>query len=129
MTQTEFNQIKELISGSNLGISARVESQYLVIDTKLDEMNSHLERLNGSVAKHEAQIAEALIERAKNRESQSHIIEGHILTCPQLPRLEAVEKSALESAVTKKFVMKAVGIGMALPAMVWAVVQIISKLL
>jgi hypothetical protein len=118
MSQNEYALLSEQISG----LTKLTNAQFINVNERLD-------KINGSVAKHEAQINEALIERAKNREAQSHVIETHILNCPQGKRIETLEKYQLENSVTKKFVMKAVGIGMALPATIWAIVQILSKLL
>lgn len=129
MTQQEINQIKDLISGSNTGILSRIESSYTVIDTKLDAINEHLSRLNGQVIKHQKEIDDIKSLRDKKYQELEIKEEVRGVTCPQLPRIEKIEKENLESSVTKKFVVKTVAIGMALPAAIWALVQIIGKFL
>lgn len=81
MSQTEFQLLQEQLKG----MTTLMNSQFLGVNERLD-------KINGKVAHHEEQINEALVERARNREEQKHVIEGHILNCPQSAKLEKITK-------------------------------------
>jgi hypothetical protein len=81
MSQTEFSLLSEQISG----LTKLTNAQFMNVNERLD-------KINGAVAKHEQQIGEALIERAANREAQKHVIEAHLLTCPQATKIDGLEK-------------------------------------
>lgn len=81
MSQTEFQLLQEQLKG----MTTLMNSQFLGVNERLD-------KINGKVAHHEEQINEALVERARNREEQKHVIEGHILNCPQSTKIEKISK-------------------------------------
>lgn len=91
MTQAEINQIKDIIQGCNAGLNSRVESQYAVIETKLDGINEHLKKLNGKVAEHEKAIGDALIERERNRQAQKDFIANRESSCPARKEIEELK--------------------------------------
>lgn len=82
MSQSEYQLLQEQIKGLTTLVNAQFQGTH-----------DRLDKINGKVAKHEEQITEALIERAKNREEQKHIVEGHVLNCPQASKIEKLEKN------------------------------------
>ena len=88
-------------------ILAKVDTQYRVIETKLGSIDNHLQRINGSVGKHEEQIQEALIERAKNRQEQKDRVKDFD---EMVPKVRALEDHQLSSRSIKKWIAAAVAL-------------------
>ena len=63
-------------------LSEQIRGLTTLINAQFLEVHERLDKINGKVAKHDEQITEALIERARNRQEQKAIIPEHILTCP-----------------------------------------------
>jgi tetrahydromethanopterin S-methyltransferase subunit G len=76
MSDTEYNVVSEQIKG----LTTLINAQFM-------EVHSRLDKINGKVGKHDEQIQEALIERAKNREEQKNMIPVHINSCPNLSEI------------------------------------------
>ena len=64
-----------------------------LVNARFTETHERLDKINGKVAKHEDQITETLIERARNREEQKNIVTNHILTCPVSKDLSGLKKT------------------------------------
>ena len=95
MTQGEINQIKDLIDGCVTGLNARVESQYNVIDIKLDGINKHLEKLNGSVKESAEEIVHIQKERATNLQFQQDWYESHKNVLDDIMELKTKDRIAI----------------------------------
>jgi len=89
MSQSEFQLLQEQIKGLGHLVNAQFES-----------VHERLDKINGKVAKHDEQIQEALIERAKNREEQKQVKEYVEESCE---RVEAIEKSLGEYNMIMKY--------------------------
>ena len=105
-------------------ILTKVDSQYKVIDTKLDNLNTHLERINGSVGKHETVINEALIERARFRE----ILDNNIEDVDELvPKVRKLEDHQLTSKSIKKWIAAAVALTGTVIGLFYTIYQLLQN--
>ena len=74
-------------------LSEQIKGLATLINAQFQEVHDRLDKINGKVATHESQITEVLIERAKNREEQRHVVTNHILTCPVSKDLTGLKKT------------------------------------
>jgi len=120
MTDNDYNNIDKRFDGLTTLLNARFtdsENQIYGITTRLD-------RLNGSVQRHETQIQEALIERAKNREQQKNADANHVLKCPVAPRVQALEADKGVRLGIKQFVIGVISIMAMLVGMSFTILKI-----
>jgi hypothetical protein len=74
-------------------LSEQIKGLTTLINARFTETHERLDKINGKVAKHDEQITEALIERARNREEQKNVVSNHILTCPVSKDLTGLKKT------------------------------------
>jgi len=77
-------------------LSEQLKGLTTLINAQFQEVHERLDKINGKVALHDVQITEALIERARNREEQKHIIPTHVLSCPINGKVSDIENSITE---------------------------------
>ena len=94
------------------------------INVELIGINRRLDKINGSVQKHEKIINDALVERSASRERERIYHESRVETCPQLNRLNIIEDAQLANKVTKKFVVKSIAVAGSVMAFIWGVVRL-----
>lgn len=70
------------------------------ITVEMEHIGDRLDKINGSVGRHEAQISEALTERATNREHQKQV---ETKVDKALCKAEQTEDDLLEYKVVKKY--------------------------
>ena len=81
-------------------LTTLVNARFLNLDEKLEMIHEQTLKTNEKVAHHEAQIQEALIERARNREEQRQVKEYVEENCD---RVENIEKSLEEYRMAIKY--------------------------
>lgn len=89
MSQNEFQLLQE-----------QIKSLTSLVNAQFEGTHERLDKINGKVAKHDEQIQEALIERAKNREEQKQVKESAQENCA---RISVVEKSLQEYNMIMKY--------------------------
>ena len=107
MNKEDKEEIREIVSSCSATLKTTVEGQYKVIDTKLNTINDHLERINGSVGKHEKKINDALLERAANREIQKEDIKDMDVL---KPKVRSLEDQQLTTRSIKKWIVTSVAL-------------------
>jgi len=133
MSQTEFQLLQEQIKG----VSSLMLSQFTGINQRLD-------KINGTVQKHDEAITQALVERATNRQKQEDYFteivdiekrvsiveekEGqHILVCPNIPKIRALEDNSLSQKSIKRWVVASIASTGLVMGIIWILVQIYFK--
>lgn len=82
------------MSADEIGIvSEQIKGLTTLINAQFLEVHERLDKINGKVGKHDDQITEVLIERAKNREEQKNIVPNHIATCPLNGKVNDIENT------------------------------------
>lgn len=81
MSDSEYGILGEQIKG----LTTLINAQFM-------EVHERLDKINGTVGKHDDQINEALVERAKNREEQKSMIPNHIINCPNKDLINSLNK-------------------------------------
>lgn len=135
MSQNEYNLLKEQLEGLTRLVNVRFENiednmqqRSNGTNEKLDGVNKHLAKLNGTVGAHELTLGQMALDRAENREAQKHVIGEHIATCPANEKIETIEKVISEQVVTRKVLLKTIGLGFGAATFLWVIIQIIEKL-
>lgn len=72
---------------------AKLEANQTIIESKLDGINTHLEKLNSKVATHEKRLNDDVINR--------------IETCPHTTTVKELDKNNVEIKAIKKFLYSA----------------------
>lgn len=97
-----------------------INEKFETVNVKLDATNAHLKKLNGTVARHEKVINDALIERAQRNQLQDDKYEeidaidtrlglvekaevNHFTNCPQAPLVRKLQDEALTNRSMKKY--------------------------
>jgi len=93
------------------------------IQLDIKTVKEHLIKINGTVHKHEDVITQALIERTQNREHAKHF-ENSMSLIPS--KVENLEKNMFENKITKKFIVKVIGITSIVISIIVAVVQLVG---
>ena len=117
----ENQEIKEYIKECIMGVNARLDSRFDLLDQKIENMdervedklesiNKHLEKQNGRIGKAEEVIAAAIEERAKNRQQQSDYIRDRVYTCPQLPLLHQLKQENISRKEIKRYIITTITI-------------------
>lgn len=88
------------------------DRMFASIDDHFIEINKRLDRLNGSVARHEKIINENL--------------PHNIAHCPQAGKIEDLEKNMITSTAVKKTLYIGFGIVCALIAAIWGITEMIK---
>lgn len=125
-----------------------INSKFTGLDSVLKSIDDHLKHINGSVAEHDKDIRQALVERSGNRQSQlDHlriteeidkrlkILEekvislekiniNHVNICPQAPRIKLLEDEVIKSQATKMFVVKTVSITALVVTIIWTIYKL-----
>ena len=99
-------------------------TQYEVINTKLDGIVSHLKRINGSVEKHEKQIQDALIERARYRQEQVDRVKD---LDEIIPKVRKLEDQQLSSRSIKKWIATSVILTGTVLGLIYTLYQILQN--
>lgn len=87
---------------NNAVLSEQLKGLTTLINAQFIEVHTRLDKINGKVGKHEEQINEVLIERARNREEQKNMVPNHIANCPLNGKLKNLEDDIekIENIVT-----------------------------
>lgn len=91
MTQEERNELKEFITLTMQGANARHEADFKIIDLKLDGVHQRLDKINGSVQKHQIEIDEIKSLRDKRYQQMDDETKMREKSCPQLQRIQNLE--------------------------------------
>ena len=133
MSQTEFQLLQEQIKG----LGTLMNAQFLGVNERLD-------KINGTVQKHDDAITGALVERSANRQKQEDyfmeiddmekrvtemekIEVNHILNCPVSPKLRILEDNMLSQKSIKKWILLSISTTGVVMAIIWILVQIYFK--
>ena len=106
MTQEELNQIKEILKAHLTANNARIESQFDLIDLKLDSINEHLSRQNGRLGKAELAISEFVTKIAVDDTEKKN----RLSTCPQSNRITKIETELITKKEIKKYIVGGIGV-------------------
>jgi hypothetical protein len=106
MTDNDYNNIDKRFDGLTTLLNARFKDS----ENQIYGITQRLDRLNGSVQRHETQIQEALVEQAKNREQQKNAYVNHVLHCPVAPRVQKLEADKGVRLGIKQFVVGVISI-------------------
>lgn len=120
MSEHEYGVLIERMNGLTTLINAQSTATHELIG----EVNKRLDKLNGKVNKHEDQITEALIERAKNREEQKNQANIHYALCPNSPKIRAIEDNMLSAKSIKRWIAASIAITGTLVAIVFSIFKI-----
>jgi tetrahydromethanopterin S-methyltransferase subunit G len=96
MSEAEHKVVTEQIKG----LTTLINSQFRNVEDNFQAVHQRLDKINGKVGKHDEQINEALIERAKNREEQRNMIPTHVMNCPNLQEIRGC-RIKIENVETK----------------------------
>lgn len=88
------------------------DKMFKAIDENFKAVNARLDRLNGSVARHEKVINENL--------------PHNIAHCPQAEKIEDLEKNMITSEAVKKTLYVGFGVVCALIAAIWGITEMIK---
>lgn len=122
-------------------ILADLKSDVKVVSNSVAAIEKHLERQNGRIGKAEAAIAQALEERAANRQKQEDyftkidaldsrldLVEKaevqHIVNCPMQPKVRTIEDKLLSQQSVKKFMFVMFTSGVALGGLVVGILKL-----
>lgn len=120
MTSADKKEFREIIQDCTGTLNVKIDLSLQQQKEFQDAVLQRLDKFNGRVYNLEKITGErsAVIQ-------EFHDFKTEIT--PKVNKIESLEQEKIENGVTKKFVLKAVGFGMAAPAMIWAIIQIISK--
>ncbi len=104
LTQEDRQQIAEIIQGCTAGVNARVESQFTVIDNKLDGISKRLDVSNGRLSKHDEMFSDINMGRQKQRDW----LETRGATCPNNKRIQDLETKDKIGMSLKSFIIGAI---------------------
>jgi excinuclease UvrABC nuclease subunit len=134
MENTEFTLLTQQIAA----LTTLTNAQFINVNDRLD-------KINGRVQKHDEAITQALVERGANRQKQEdyfnqidemnkklNVVEikenSHIITCPNIPKIRALEDSQLSTKSIKKWVFTSVTIGLAVGGFIVAIIELVIKM-
>jgi hypothetical protein len=120
MSETEYSVLIERMNG----LTTLINSQSTATHDLLGEVNKRLDKINGKVNKHEDQITEALIERAKNRQEQKTQSEVHYSQCPNTPRIQELETKYRIGISKKQLVVAIVAFVVSLTSIAYSSIKI-----
>ena len=95
MSETEYLVLSEKLAG----MTTLINSQFINVNEKLDDVNDHLKKLNGKVAEHE-----------KRLNTGDDADKVHALTCPQLPRIIDLETNKKIGLSKRQFILAIISI-------------------
>jgi hypothetical protein len=90
MTRVDREEVREMIHDMLSGYHALITSQNDITNISLGEIKDHLKKLNGSVSEQAREIEELKVADVK-----------HIVDCPAMPKIEALEKEIIGSWLRK----------------------------
>ena len=122
-------------------IEELINTKFELVNTKLDGLANRMDKINGTVQKHEEGFNLALIERAKNRQVQEDrfktletvekrvgLVEKaevqHITNCPQAQKVRKLEDQYLSNRSVKKFMATMFIGGMSLGGLVVGLIKL-----
>ena len=120
MTDNDYNNIDKRFDGLTTLLNARFKDS----ENQIYGITQRLDKINGSVQRHETQIQEALVERAKNREQQKNADANHVLHCPVAPRVQKLEADKGVRLGIKQFVIGVISIMAVLVGMGFTILKI-----
>lgn len=109
LSKEDREQIREIIQDCVTGINARVESQYTVLNTKVDGINLRLDKVNGNILRHQQEIEQIKTNAAVGRQAEKDYDENRASNCPHLPRIQTLETDKRVKLGIKEFVVGIVG--------------------
>jgi hypothetical protein len=112
-------ELRMLIEDAMRAHNEKINGQFMVIDTKLDGITQRLDKINGTVAKHEKTINERAIIVA---DYLDHAKEGEDIE----KRLRIVEDTQLTQKSIKKWIVTTIGITGAILTIIIATLQILN---
>jgi hypothetical protein len=111
------SELRTLIEDAVKFRDERANGQFKVIDTKLDGINHRLDKINGSVQKHEQIINDRAIIVA---DYMDHVNESKDIT----KRIRALEDSQLSHVAIKKWIIGTIGITGGIIAILYTLIQV-----
>lgn len=93
------------------------------IELEIKTVRTHLSKINGSVQKHEKTINEAIIKREVDWANQ-HAFNNILKEIPD--RVESLEDNQRDARVTKRFVVKTVGVTGTILGVIWGIIHLIE---
>lgn len=101
---SKLSEISENNSSVNMEhLEKLINEKFKTTNVKLDGINTRLDRINGSVQKHEKRIGEIEIERAKANQEKKDIMATRAETCPQDYRIDKLEKESYNTKMMKRY--------------------------
>jgi hypothetical protein len=133
METNEFTLLTQQISA----LTTLTNAQFINVNERLD-------KINGRVEKHDIAITQALVERGANRQKQEDYFtqiddieerlvdvekaeKSHVINCPNVPKIRALEDNQMTSKAIKKWVFTSVGLGLAVGGFIVAIIELILK--
>lgn len=110
------SELRNLIEDAMKFRDERANGQFKVIDTKLDGINQRLDKINGSVGKHEEKINNTAIVIA---DYMDHIKQGEEIS----KRIRSLEDNQLSHIAIKKWIVGTIGITGGIVAILYTFVQ------
>jgi len=117
MTTDERREMREMLHEILSGYQALNESQYTVMDVKLDGINKRLDTLNGKTQK--------TVERVEVLEKAEAL---HTVTCPNLTRIRTIEDNQLSVKSVKTWVISSVGIASLVVGIIFVIFKMVTGL-
>jgi hypothetical protein len=116
----ERNEVREMLHEILSGYQALNESQYTVMDVKLDGINKRLDVLNGKTQK--------TVDRVETLEKAEIV---HYTACPHAPkindRIRQIEDNQLTTKSIRNWVLSTVAITSTIIGVIWVSYQLLSK--
>ena len=106
LTSEDKTEIRQIINDGMSSIHARTEAKFEIIDSKLDGIHGRLDKINGSVARHEQTLNERAIKFQKIDDYMSNRNTG----CPHLPAIQALQIAEKISISKKQLIISIITI-------------------
>lgn len=89
---------------------AETSAQSTITNARLESIDNHLKDLNGKVASHEKRLNDADTSHAVDVANEANYDTNRAKNCPQLQRIENLEKDKVVKLGVKQFLIGTVGI-------------------
>jgi hypothetical protein len=133
----ERNEIKEYIKDCIMGVNARLDSRFEIIDLKLgimsdnfddklNQVNIHLEKQNGRIGKSEKVLSDFLIEKAKELQKHEDDDKHRPLSCPHANRIQQLETENITKKEIKKYIISTIVITSVITGTIFSLIKIID---
>jgi len=110
LSTEDRNEIREIIMDNMKGLSATVGAQNTIIESKIDGVHQRLDKINGSVLKHQQDIDEMKSTRDIKYTQIDDYMNNRVTACPHLPAIQALQTEKKIGISKRQLIMTILGI-------------------